>query len=192
MLYTKIQLQSFLGSREEDLCKSFYHIWAWRSSCSMAQNQIVNNVLTESRMWNLVIIAQAVSEKTFKNNMVAVIAFLDFGSAVLAIFDLEVILLLQWNFQLKSPNGSGGCQKLVIKMTAVAAILDFWSAKFYLLLIYKSFCCYNVSFNSNHQMVQKQTSKFALQYGGCGGHFGFPFHTILVTFTSTSWHITLS
>ena len=29
-------------------------------------------------------------------------------------------------------------------------------------------------------MVQKQTSKFALQYGGCGGLFGFPFQTILV------------
>ena len=113
-------------------------------------------------------------------------------SIILAIFGLEVILLLQWNFQLKSPKGSGGCQKLVFKMTAVAAILDFWSAKFYVLLIYKSFCCYNVSFNSNHQMVQKQTSKFALQYSGCGGHFGIPVRMILVTFTSAGWHVTLS
>ena len=36
--------------------------------------QIVNTVLTESPMWNLVTIAQAVSEKTFKNNMAAVMA----------------------------------------------------------------------------------------------------------------------
>ena len=42
--------------------------------------QIVNTILTESRMGNLVKIAQAVSEK-FKNNMAAVIAFLDFRSA---------------------------------------------------------------------------------------------------------------
>ena len=30
-------------------------------------------------------------------------------------------------------------------------------------------------------MVQK-TSKFTLQDGGFGGHFGIPFHTILITF----------
>ena len=34
MLYTKIQLQSFLSSGEE----VFYHIWAWQPSCSKEPN----------------------------------------------------------------------------------------------------------------------------------------------------------
>ena len=43
---------------------------------------------------------------------------------LITIFDVEVILLLQCKFQLKLPNGLGGCQKLVFKMAAVATILD--------------------------------------------------------------------
>ena len=72
--------------------------------------QIINILSTESPMWNLVKIAQAISEKKlFKNKMV------DCGGpfgipiiTILDIFGLEVILLLQFKFQLKSPNGSGG------------------------------------------------------------------------------------
>ena len=42
---------------------------------------------------------------------------------ILAIFNLQVILLLQCEFQLKSPNGLGGL-KLVFKVVAKVAILD--------------------------------------------------------------------
>ena len=38
-------------------------------------------------------------------------------------------------------------------MAAVATILDFWSANFYILLIYKSVCCNNVT-----QMIQRLRS----------------------------------
>ena len=45
---------------------------------------------------------------------------------ILAIFDLEVILLLQCKFQLKLPKRFGRkSQKLVFKMAAMVAILDF-------------------------------------------------------------------
>ena len=58
---------------------------------------------TDSPMWNLVKTAQVVSEKKkFKNKMTATST---------AIFDLEVIPLLQCKFQLKSPNGLGGLVK---------------------------------------------------------------------------------
>ena len=43
--------------------------------------QIVNTLSKESSMWNLVKIAQTVSEKTFKNKKVAMVAILDFWSA---------------------------------------------------------------------------------------------------------------
>ena len=56
--------------------------------------QIVNTLSTESPMWNLVKIAQTVLEKTFKKKMAAAVAILDFITTILAIFDLEVILLL--------------------------------------------------------------------------------------------------
>ena len=67
-------------------------------------------------------------------------------------------------------------------MAAMAAILDFYSAKFYLHvpLIYKPLCCYNVSLN-----LIIQWFKIDFQDGGCGRHFGFPFHSILATFIST-------
>ena len=38
---------------------------------------------------------------------------------------------------------------------------------------------------SNHPMVQEQTSKISFQVGGCGGHFVFQFHKILATCIST-------
>ena len=40
-------------------------------------------------------------------------------------------------------------------------------------ILYKSFCCCNVSFNSNQTIVQEEMSKIDFQDGGCGGHFGF-------------------
>ena len=45
-------------------------------------------------------------------------------------------MLLQCKFQLKSHNGSGGyVKKFFFEMAAVAASLDFLSAKFYILSI---------------------------------------------------------
>ena len=50
---------------------------------------------------------------------------------ILAHFDPEVVLLLQSKFRLKSTKGFGKrCRKLIFKMAAVAAILDFRSAQF--------------------------------------------------------------
>ena len=39
MLYTKIQSRSFRSTGEEDF-KCFYHIWAWKPSCSMMHNHL--------------------------------------------------------------------------------------------------------------------------------------------------------
>ena len=60
--------------------------------------------------------------KTFKNKMAAVMAILDLRSAVLAIFNLVVILLLQY---ISTQINSVGGPKLVFKMAAMATILDF-------------------------------------------------------------------
>ena len=67
MLYTKIQLQSFLDSGEDEysllLCVLFYE--AILFSDAELFEQIDNTLSTEGPMWNLVKIAQAVSEKTY-------------------------------------------------------------------------------------------------------------------------------
>ena len=75
--------------------------------------QIINYLSRESLLWNLVKIAEAVSEKKQKKKQDG-----GFGGrlgfpigTILTIFDLEVILLLQCKFQLKSPYGSGGYVK---------------------------------------------------------------------------------
>ena len=47
-------------------------------------------------------------------------------------------------------------------MATVVAILDFWSANFYIILMYKTLCCYNVKFYSNHPMVQGHITKTCL------------------------------
>ena len=63
-----IQPQCFLGSGERDL-QMFYHISAWRPSCSMNAEQfehIINTLTTEDPMWNLVKFAHDVSEKKTK------------------------------------------------------------------------------------------------------------------------------
>ena len=58
--------------------------------------QIVHTLSTESPMWNLVKIVQAVQKgrSTFKTKMAAVVAIL----VVRSYFDLQVILLLQCKF----------------------------------------------------------------------------------------------
>ena len=43
MLHTKFRGNRPAGSREEDLLKGFYHIWAWRPSWSCDQN-IANKI----------------------------------------------------------------------------------------------------------------------------------------------------
>ena len=70
MLYTIIQPQSFLGSREED----FYVFLQYMGMAAILFNgakpfdQIGHTFSIEGLMWNLVKIAQAVSEKkTFKS-----------------------------------------------------------------------------------------------------------------------------
>ena len=69
MLNTKIQPQNFLGSGEEDF-QEFLPYMDMQPSCSFAQNHLnkLAILFQQKAMWNLVKIAQAVSEKkTFKN-----------------------------------------------------------------------------------------------------------------------------
>ena len=56
---------------------------------------------------------------------------LGFLITIFAHFDLKVVLLLQSKFQLKSTLFGKRCLKLIFKMVAVAAILNFQSAQFY-------------------------------------------------------------
>ena len=64
MLYTKIRSQIFLGSGEEDLSVLPYmSIAAILYDGAKQFEQIGNTLFTEGPMWNLVKIAQAVSEK---------------------------------------------------------------------------------------------------------------------------------
>ena len=149
---------------------------------------IVKALLTESPMSNTVKIAQAVSEKmTLKTS-----CRLWWPSCIsdrhsLSYFrsrDHPVATVLI-STQI-APWFRRISQKLVI--------LDIWSAKFYILLIYKSFCCCNISFNSNRKMVCSgaDVKEFFFQHGECGGHFGFPINTILAIYISIGLLVALS
>ena len=70
MLYTKIQPQSVFGSEEENFQVFLLYMGMAAILVNGAEpfEQIVNILSTGSHMWNLMKIAQAVSEKkTFKN-----------------------------------------------------------------------------------------------------------------------------
>ena len=64
-------------------------------------------------------------------------------------------------------------------MAAMAAILDFRSALFYLLLIYKLPWCFLASLESIGLSVQEKMRKIDFQDGG---HLGFPIRMILAIF----------
>ena len=67
-------------------------------------------------------------------------------------------------------------------MAAMAAILDFRSARFLLFLIYKTPRCFLASLESIGLWVQEKKRKIDFQDGGHGGHLGFPIGTILAIF----------
>ena len=67
-------------------------------------------------------------------------------------------------------------------MAAMAAILDFRSARFYYFLIYKSPRCFLASLESIGLSVQEKKRKIDFQDGHHGGHLGFPIGTILAIF----------
>ena len=67
-------------------------------------------------------------------------------------------------------------------MAAMAAILDFQSARFYLFLICKSPQCFLASLESFGLSLQEKKRKIDFQDGGHGGHLGFPIGTILAIF----------
>ena len=64
-------------------------------------------------------------------------------------------------------------------MAAMAANLDFQSARFLLFLIYKSPRCFLASLESIGLSVQEKKRKIDFQYGG---HLGFQIGTILAIF----------
>ena len=70
MLYTKIQPQSFLGSGED-----FFFVLPYMGKATILFNgaapfeEVINTFSLEGPMWNLLKIAQAISEsKIFRNN----------------------------------------------------------------------------------------------------------------------------
>ena len=67
-------------------------------------------------------------------------------------------------------------------MVAMAAILDFQSARFSLFLIYKSPRCFLASLEAIGLSVQEKKRKIDFQDGCHGGHLGFPISTILAIF----------
>ena len=67
-------------------------------------------------------------------------------------------------------------------MAAMAALLDFGSARFKLFLIYKSPRCFLAGLESIGLWVQEKKRKIDVQDGGHGGHLGFPIGTILAIF----------
>ena len=67
-------------------------------------------------------------------------------------------------------------------MAAMAAVLDFRSARFLLFLIYKSSGCFLASLKSTGLSVQEKKRKTDFQDGGHGGRLGFPIGTILAIF----------
>ena len=67
-------------------------------------------------------------------------------------------------------------------MAAMAAILDFQSARFSLILIYKSPRCFLASLEAIGLLVQEKKRKINFQDGGHGGHLGYPIGTILAIF----------
>ena len=69
-------------------------------------------------------------------------------------------------------------------MATTAAILDFRSKRFHLLLIYKSPLCFLSSFELTGLLVLKKKRKLDFQDGGHGRHLGFPIGMILTTCTS--------
>ena len=66
-------------------------------------------------------------------------------------------------------------------MAAMAAILDFRSKRFLLVLIYKVPRYILTGFDSVGLSVQEKKCKIELQNGGLGCHLGFPIGTILAT-----------
>ena len=67
-------------------------------------------------------------------------------------------------------------------MAAIAAILDFRSARLKLFFIYKSPRCFLASLESIGLAVQEKKRKIDFQDGGHGGHLGFSIGTILAIF----------
>ena len=98
-------------------------------------------------------------------------------SMILATVDLQVTSILpmsQLPFRFRRKSS-----KQIFKMAAMAAIWDFLSERFELILIYKSLRCYLPSFESIGLSVQKKKRKIHFQDGR---HLGFPIGTILAIF----------
>ena len=115
--------------------------------------------------------------------MAAMVAILDIRSwTLLAIFNLQVTLMLLPSF--KSIGLSVQEEKRKIDFQdAMAAILDFWSVQFSLLLIYKSpRSCVLPSFKLNGLSVWDKMLKIDFQDGHHSSHLGCPIIRILAIF----------
>ena len=94
---------------------------------------------------------------------------------ILAIFDLQVTLMLPTKIKVDGPFGSEELKNIFFKM---AAILDFRSERFYLFLIYKSPRCFLPGKKSNGLSLLEKKRNIDFQDGGKGGHLGFHIGTV--------------
>ena len=102
---------------------------------------------------------------------------------ILAVFDPHVIPMLPTTFQVHWPFGTGEKNdKYILMMAATAAILDFRSERFWLVMIYKSPLCFLPCFKLISVLVQEKKQKIDFQDGDHGGQLRFPIKTILTIF----------
>ena len=84
---------------------------------------------------------------------------------ILAIFYLQVTLMIHSKFLVNWPFGSGGEENKIFKMVAMAAIWDFQTERFELFCIYKSPRCFLPSNKSIGLAVQEKKPKTDFQDG---------------------------
>ena len=102
---------------------------------------------------------------------------------IIAIFDLQVILMLPSKFGVNWPFGSG--EEAKSRFSRWPPWRQSWISDrhdFSFFLIYKSPQCFLASLESIGLSVQEKKRKIDFQDGGHGGHLGFLIGTILAIF----------
>ena len=92
---------------------------------------------------------------------------------ILAMFDLQVILMIHTKFQVNWPFSAGEEANKVFKIAAMAAILDFRLERFYLFLIYKSPQCFLQSFKSISLSVRRRSEKQIFKMAATAANLDF-------------------
>ena len=102
---------------------------------------------------------------------------------IVAIFDLQVTLMLPTKFQVNWPFSQGEDAKIDFKDCCYGGHLGFLNGTVLAFFFtYKSPRCFPPSFKSIGLSVQEKKQKIDFQESGHGGHLGFPMGTILAIF----------